>query len=76
MGEKYPMLPHTKASYPTRDAVPNWRLYKYTIKEQMQELIDAMEETKKERAATKKTRSEDPGDTGVLLQEVRTFKKD
>lgn len=54
--EKFPVLPHTKASYPVRDEVPNWRLYKYKIDPALLDLYEAPT-VLTERKAPKRTQS-------------------
>ncbi len=45
---RFPLLPHTKASYPVRDSVPNWRLYKTKIQEQLTCFTDEELDVKQE----------------------------
>lgn len=70
--DRYPVLPHTIASYPVRDRPPNWRLYKLTVSPELAKLYD--ESLAKGNSPLKRTQSEPRGkqeDDNVQLVNVR-----
>lgn len=44
--DKFPLLPHTRASYQVRDQIPSWRLAKLQLEQDYMEVYDPSKEEK------------------------------